>query len=355
MPAIRKHPPGTYWRGKTLWAKIKVAGRLYRQTLDTNDPRIAAERVARIRDSLTARIKHGEQNHTIHEAIAAWAPYTADRVGAKTLARYLISLKNIAPYIDGRLLSEINGPLIADIIATRRATGVKIATVKRDLGALSSVMNYAIDEGWIEENPVLPRLGRLKERRDPITLPDHAHIEIVAQRAPGRLRNMILAAWLTGCRQDELASARANQFDPSRSQLTIVGKGRRRRTVDLTSEAAKALRPPKGHTWLFQARDGGPFRYVNTRWRKLVLGIEGVRAGPNNDGVVRFRFHDLRHRFAVDYLKSGRGTIYDLQMVLGHSSVRTTEIYLDHLTPAERHRAMFGGTKRDTDSALNGE
>jgi len=36
----------------------------------------------------------------------------------------------------------------------------------------------------IEANPVLPRLGRLKERRDPIALPEPAHIEILVRRAP---------------------------------------------------------------------------------------------------------------------------------------------------------------------------
>jgi integrase/recombinase XerD len=53
-----------------------------------------------------------------------------------------------------------------------------------------------------------------------------------------------------------------------------------------------------------------------------------------------FRFHDLRHRHAVDWLKSG-GSIYDLQQRLGHTSVKTTEIYLAFLTPEEKRQAMF--------------
>ncbi len=51
-----------------------------------------------------------------------------------------------------------------------------------------------------------------------------------------------------------------------------------------------------------------------------------------------FRFHDLRHRHAVDWLKSGR-SIYDLQQRLGHGSIKTTEIYLGYLTPNERRVA----------------
>lgn len=54
---------------------------------------------------------------------------------------------------------------------------------------------------------------------------------------------------------------------------------------------------------------------------------------------VTFSLHHLRHRFAVRYLKNG-GSIYDLQGILGHGSVKTTEIYLDFLDPETRQRAM---------------
>ena len=37
-----------------------------------------------------------------------------------------------------------------------------------------------------------------------------------------------------------------------------------------------------------------------------------------------------------------RGNIYDLQKVLGHASLKTTEMYLANLTPAEQERAMHG-------------
>ena len=68
-----------------------------------------------------------------------------------------------------------------------------------------------------------------------------------------------------------------------------------------------------------------------------------------------FRFHDLRHRHAVDWLKNGK-SIYDLQLRLGHTSVKTTEIYLTYLTPEEQRRVKFGehttGTKTGTGLAV---
>ena len=62
-----------------------------------------------------------------------------------------------------------------------------------------------------------------------------------------------------------------------------------------------------------------------------------------------FRFHDLRHRHAVDWLKSGR-SIYDLQKRLGHTSVKTTEIYCTYLTSEEERIVKFGPTTKGTNS-----
>jgi len=58
-------------------------------------------------------------------------------------------------------------------------------------------------------------------------------------------------------------------------------------------------------------------------------------------------FHNLRHRYAVDYLKNalpdGRTpSIYALSQHLGHASVKTTEIYFAYLSGTEKQAVMFG-------------
>ena len=67
-----------------------------------------------------------------------------------------------------------------------------------------------------------------------------------------------------------------------------------------------------------------------------------VKTGSRTDTPFRrFRFHDLRHLHAVEYLKVG-GSLYDLSKRLGHTSVKTTEIYLDFLTADEAAKAKAG-------------
>jgi integrase/recombinase XerD len=77
------------------------------------------------------------------------------------------------------------------------------------------------------------------------------------------------------------------------------------------------------------------------------------KAAQAGDGFRGFRFHDLRHLYAVEYLKAGRGSLYDLQQLLGHASVKTTEIYLAFLTPEQKKdRNAWGGTKEGTAAAV---
>jgi integrase/recombinase XerD len=59
-----------------------------------------------------------------------------------------------------------------------------------------------------------------------------------------------------------------------------------------------------------------------------------------------FRVHDLRHRFAILWLRNG-GDIYRLSLHLGHSSVRVTENYLGHLTAREQAVAQGRNAYRE--------
>jgi integrase/recombinase XerD len=166
-------------------------------------------------------------------------------------------------------------------------------------------------------------------------LPDPAHIEILIARAPGRFADLIAAAHTTGCRMNELVSARPSQFSDNGRQLTVIGKGNKIRTIDLSDGAYEIIRRAVSDKapWIF-SHDGQQYRMVSSRWRNLCRGFS-CRSGPDNDGVVPFPFHHLRHSFAVNYLKMPRpdgspASIYMLSKHLGHTSVKTTEIYLDY-------------------------
>jgi integrase/recombinase XerD len=333
----QKPPHGCYWRGTFLWGRVLVRGKEYRWSLDTDDAKIAKARRAAGKARILA-VKHGDARQSFQEVAEAWTEWIPHQVAKSTVARYAVSLGQLDPFLAGKFLDEIDGRLIADIIRGRQgADDITNATVKRDLVALSSVMNFAMDQGWTESNPVLPRLKRIKERRDPIVLPRAEDVDKMIARAPGMLAQIIAAARGTGCRQNELIGAKCAQLDLKARTLTIIGKGNKLRVIDLAPfggvEVFAALPPGIAKAPIFRTGEGRRFANVASQIATITRELAARDAS-----FARFRFHDLRHLHAVEWLRSGR-SLYDLQHRLGHASITTTEGYLKYLTPDEQRRA----------------
>lgn len=374
-----KAPTGCFWREGVLYGRIQTGGGDIKWSLRTDDPKVAATRRAAERKRAVAIQRYGDQRVTFTEAMEGWGAWIAPQVSPKTLARYTTSLGMLQPHLEGLFQDEIDKEVIKAIVKARRDTPVilpgrkhpttaSIATIKRDLTALSSVMDYCIDEDWREDNPVISylrparrRKSRLQERRDPIVLPDPAHIRLVIAAAPGLFASMIEAALKTGARLDELAKGQRRHFDRDRRQLTIIGKRNKLRVIDLVDDGedfgfelfsglpvsieTKALfwhkRIAKHRSRLGQ-QPAAPYRQISNNFGRLVKAV-AAQAQKQDQDFRPFTFHHLRHRAAVDWLKSGR-SIYVLQQRLGHTSIKTTEVYLAYLTAEEAQIAMLGRT-----------
>ncbi|HWW46579.1 MAG TPA: site-specific integrase [Xanthobacteraceae bacterium] len=335
----------TFLRGKTWWARFTVAGREFRGSLRTGDEATARRRAKEWRDREVGLARFGEDRKTYVDVFTDWSIHIVDQVGPETSKRYAVSLGQLAPHLKPRFFDEIDRQLVADIVRARRAQGVTVATIRRDLTALSSVIEYAIDEGWRpdDSNPALARLRRLREKRDPIVLPKAEDIAFVAGRAKGNFRKLIEAAVTTGCRQDELVKAERRDLDHERRQLTIRRKGNQIRTISLSPEAWAVFASIPAFLngrWLFWHGNGELYRNVASQFREQIKTAQKAAQKEERD-FRPFTFHHLRHYFAVHYLKNG-GNIYDLQRHLNHRSITTTELYLAHLTPEEAEAAKRG-------------
>jgi integrase/recombinase XerD len=335
----------TFLRGSIHWARFQVAGKEFRGSLSTRDERVARKRAQEWYDREVGIAKFGEDRKSYLDVFAAWSLHIADQVGETTRRRYAVSLKQLEPFLKPLFFDEIDRDLVGTIVRERRAAGVKVATVRRDLTALSSVIEYAIDEGWRpdESNPALARTKRLKENREPIVLPLAEDIAYVIGRAPGLFAKMIEAARDSGCRQDELAKAQRRLLDRGRRQLTIRRKGNQIRTISVPDAAWATISAIPAHLtgpWLFWHGKGEPYRNVSARFNELVKAAQ--KAAQREGREFRpFTFHHLRHFYSVMYLKNG-GNIYALQQHLNHKSITTTELYLAFLTPEEAAAAKAG-------------
>src|SRR5262245_8692921 len=142
--ATRKAPPGCHWRNGSLHGRIRIRGRDIRVSLHTTDPAVARTRYKAAREQLIGETLHGDSPRTFIDALEGWTAWIERRAGPKTAQRYACSLDQIRPFIEGRRLFTIDGRLIAEIIRARAADGVTNATIRRDLVALSSVLNYCV-------------------------------------------------------------------------------------------------------------------------------------------------------------------------------------------------------------------
>lgn len=341
MPAKRpKAPPGCYWRGATLWARVKVRGQRSRWSLQTDDPKIATERRKAGKDRAVADM-HGDAKRSFAEVMAEWAPWIEARCGIKTVQRYACSLEQWSPYLADKMLHDITPRFIADVVRARQKEGITNATIKRDLVAVSSVNNFAVAQGWRDDNPTLAAMKATKEKRFPIVLPERAHIDLVIARCPGMIADMTRLAVASGAREEELFAAHRSQVDHQRRQMTLIGKGRngskRTRVIDLEPfggyEVVRALPAYARSSFLFWHSGGEDYKNFASQFAAIV-GRTAAWAKANGTAFRTFRFHDLRHLHAVNWLKDGR-SIYDLQKRLGHTSIKTTEGYLQFLTAEE--------------------
>jgi site-specific recombinase XerD len=143
----------------------------------------------------------------------------------------------------------------------------------------------------------------------------------------------------TGLRVSELVSLSRDQVDTSRREFGVIGKGRRPRVVFLSDRAAGWL-----DRWLNSREDN---------WRPVFIRLAKHRPDPLADGEemrlttrsvqrfvdaycrkaklpIKISPHGMRHSFATDLLFNGAG-LRDVQEMLGHKNIATTQIYT-HVT-----------------------
>ncbi len=195
-----------------------------------------------------------------------------------------------------------------------------------------------------DSNPFVGPWRRLltRETRTPKHLPTEAEIEMVLSRPTGALAAMGWLLRYTGMRQNEATTLRWPQVDLRKHTLTIVAKHTktaRTRVIEIDDRALAVLSGLPRHNktdLVFWHGEGQAFSNVPSRFGRFWRAAK--KAHPD---LPKFTCHDFRHAYAVAELLEGRD-LYDLSRHLGHSTVKTTEIYL---------RNVPGGQPLDRTSA----
>lgn len=347
MAKRKSAPKWCYWRGDVLWCRLTIDGREIRESLRTSSADVARRRAEEIRAKAIGVAKYGETIRTWEDAVAAWAGVIGDAVGPRTALRYEQSLRIIAKYFAGKPIADICTRDINEMVKARKLEGVTLATIRRDLTAMSSVLDHAVDELWREGNPARDKSRRLREITPLFVLPSEENIEAVFAPLTGLLEDMARFAWATGMRLSEVTSLDRRQVRGR--DLHFRGKGEKGRTIEIDDAALAiiARQPISIGTSLVFHHDGARYSNASSNFSRAVRKAQKTAQREGRDFTF-FTFHGLRHVFAIEALRSGRFGLYELSQHLGHGSVQITEdTYLEYLTP-EQAKAAKDGTNNGT-------
>ena len=252
-----------------------------------------------------------------------------------------------APRSAPDVFAEVDVEDLRGWLAAITGAGLARTTLARRVAAVRTFTAWLRREGLREDDPAL----RLRSPRPAAALPHvlqeqqaarllAAAQDRVEETAAGddpaahavALRDVALLELLyaTGARVAELSALDVDDLETGRAVARLTGKGDRQRTVPYGAPAARAL-----EDWLRLGRprlalpDSGPALFLGVRGGRL--GVRQVRAVVDRaleglgDTAARGP-HALRHT-AATHLLDGGADLRSVQEVLGHASLRTTQVY----------------------------
>lgn len=269
------------------------------------------------------------------------------RLAANTVAAYRRDIRRFHEWLGGRSIPGLTISDLSDFVGWLHARNLAPASIARHIVAVRMFFRYLQLEGVLKDN-LTELLGsqKLWQRIPKILSPGMISRFL---ETPGPLdtyrwrdRAMLEVLYATGCRASELSQLRLCDVHLEDGYCKCHGKGDKQRLVPLGRQACLAVqrylqlerpglaaRAPAPPSWLLLSRRGRCLRR-EAIWelvKKYALRAELPESiSP----------HTLRHSFAT-HLLAGGADLRQVQEMLGHASIATTQIYT-HVDPTHLQR-----------------
>ena len=232
--------------------------------------------------------------------------------------------------------NDLDAAIVNDYVNALQAREYAPSTVARKVAALKSFFHFLRQEGILRAN-ISGQLNAPKvEKRLPKTLSaqDVARLLAAPTHADGpkalRDRALLELLYASGMRVTELVSMQVDDIDLQQGTVTCPGKGGQGRVIPIQAPALDGLAQymAAGRPHLAKGSDERAL-FLNHRGQRLTrqglwLIIKAYAEEVNL--ADRVTPHVLRHSFAAHKLEEG-ADIRQLQRLLGHANVSTTQIY----------------------------
>ena len=205
----------------------------------------------------------------------------------------------------------------------------------RSISAIKSFFNYLIFEGYIKESPISNIEAPKQEKKLPVVLTEDEIKNLINSIDLNhdfgqRNKTIIEILYGTGIRVSELVNLKLSNIFFKENIIKVIGKGNKERFVPLGEIASCEMKiyindrnqlkiDTKSSDVLFLNRYG---RRLTRSMIFKIISDASKRIGLDK----KISPHTLRHSFATHLIKNG-ADLRTIQLILGHESITTTEIY----------------------------
>ncbi len=242
--------------------------------------------------------------------------YKLDHLSPGNIARYLDLWR---PYIGNMQFTSINSTLIERYKHHRLNLDIKPTSINKELSALSGLCKWAQKKGYCQEI----KIERFPQKMTKAPLPDVPTKEEVLALINCMIWprcGLFFCLYYGGLRKSEAIYLKVEDVHLDRGVMLVTGKGNKQRVVPIVEELKpviqKRLREVQSGL-LWTTKTGNPITDL-----KKIIKLAKERAGLKWHVYP----HLLRHAFGTHCTMGGIG-VRQLQQIMGHSNVTTTEIY----------------------------
>lgn len=295
--------------------------------------------------------KSSQPNQTLREEFLEYLRGEC-HLAENTIAAYGRDLLKFFDWLGKRSLRKIAVGDLTDYMGSLQAADLAPSSMSRNVVAVRTFFKYLQLEGIVVENPAeLLAAQKMWQRVPGVLTQRQVNAFLAAPRKTDRYWQRDVAIlevlYATGCRASEVCNLRVRDLTLPQRHLRCEGKGGKQRMVPIGSQAieainrytkevrgdlaAKALHPPEE---LFLSRAGKPLDRIQL-WR--LVKKYASRVGIDS----KISPHSLRHSFAT-HLLAGGADLRQVQEMLGHASIQTTQIYthVEHSRLKKVHQAF---------------
>ena len=258
-----------------------------------------------------------------------------------TISSYLSDLKSFDNFlekngIDFKKLDNKHTKLFFRDLSKKKFSP---KTIKRKFSSLSSYFNFLRDSKIIKNNPlngvftpkipkILPEILTIEEINNIFLAAESSKNEILSLRD----RCILEMLYSSGLRVSEVCELKINNIQFDLDLIRFFGKGSKERIIPLTYYARKWLKKYLSESRkILSSRSKRSSNYVflsnnGLSLTRMAIWLS-VKKYVNSAGILKkISPHTFRHSFAT-HLIDGGANLIEVQALLGHADISTTEIY----------------------------